>query len=85
MPSTVEIVAFVSFLGAAILIFGGISFAMTANRGSARKWGCRIAAGFFVLVGVGFLTSGVTTQRAGYLWAVVMFAVAGWQWRLGSR
>jgi hypothetical protein len=82
------VVTFVCVLGLAILIFGSISFGMTAKNRVYRMWGCRLAAALFFLAGAGFIAaaaSGVTTRKPGYVWAVVMFGISGWQWRQASK
>ena len=79
---------FAAFIAVAIGVFGSISYAMTNKNPRVRFWGCRLAAALFAIFGLGFIA--VTASEgdggsAGYLWAVAMFVVAAWQWRLSTE
>lgn len=88
MSSLGSALYFAAFIAVAIGVFGSISYAMTNKNPRVRVWGCRIAAALFVIFGLGFIAvtaSDAEGGSAGYLWAVAMFAVAAWQWRLSNE
>jgi hypothetical protein len=75
-------------MAVAVLLIGSISFAITAKNPKLRFWGCRIASAFFVLCGIYFIAYSAFTGaslRVGFFWALLMFAVAGWQWSLSPK
>ncbi len=65
-----------------------ISFSMTSANAKIRRIGCRTAAGLFLVFGLVTLAAPLYIENGGrgaILWAAVMFAVAGWQWRLSTQ
>jgi hypothetical protein len=88
MDNTTTIVLAICIFAVSVGLFGSVSYTMTSKNPQVRFWGCRIAAAFFFIAGVGSITSALLsteTSRAGYFWSVVMFGVAGWQWRLSTE
>jgi hypothetical protein len=87
MESTLNSIIAATVLIVAIGVFGAISYAMTAKDPRVRFWGCRIAATFFFIFGAAFIGSTffmAASNRGAYFWSIVMFGVAGWQWRLST-
>ncbi|MEJ0093780.1 MAG: hypothetical protein WDN46_10155 [Methylocella sp.] len=62
-----------------------ISLIITNN--SLRKWGCRVSAAAFALIGIGFVAFTLNDpdpQRIKMKWATGMFALAVWQWTFSA-
>jgi hypothetical protein len=65
-----------------------MSYVMESRMRAVRVWAGRIAATTFCAVGIGCIVFAVTEEAsslAGFFWALVMFALAGWQLRFGTR